>query len=299
MSEGLDANGKLYLYRNIVDDAERTRYWRLKLKDSSDAQPVETDAVQLTCAACHRLDASDFGAPGDQLAGLPQAAVLPPRAAGAAILPITYENQCKACHPLTFDKTAAVPHRLQPDKVREYLESYFTLKLLESKSTLFDKNVSRRHIPGKPPDEEMVKASERIKAQADAIQKLLYQGKAGCAECHYGEPEGQLVPARIAPTNVPTIWLPHAKFNHTIHRVVDCESCHEGVRDSKTSADVLLPGIETCQQCHAPPSRTRGGARFDCTECHRYHHGDTPLRGLGTEKRDPEIKRTIEEVLGD
>jgi predicted CXXCH cytochrome family protein len=301
LSKGLDANGKLYLYRNFVDPAEQARYWRLSLPRDQRAKgiPVELDApVQLTCAACHRLDADDFEAPSPQLASLPREAVLPPRAAGAAMLPITYENQCKACHPLTFDEKATLPHRLQPAEVSKYLERHFTLRVLENERTIYDKNVSRRHIPGKPPDDDMVKVRRLINERVSAAENMLYKDKTTCAECHYFEPEGQLPPTRVVPTNVPTVWLPHAKFNHTIHRVMDCESCHEGVRESKTSADVLLPGIETCQRCHAPPSRTRGGARYDCTECHRYHHGDTPLRGIGTEKRDPEIRRTIGEVLG-
>ena len=49
---------------------------------------------------------------------------------------------------------------------------------------------------------------------------------------------------------------------------------------SRTKDDVMLPGIGTCVECHAPLSHERGGARFDCAECHRYHNGDRPLDGL-------------------
>jgi predicted CXXCH cytochrome family protein len=302
MSRGLDASGKLFLYRNIADDAQRDWYWRLRhpTEDLPVDSPQKLDApVELTCAACHRLEAKDFPILEDQLAGLPREAVLPPRAAGAAMLPITYENQCKACHPLTFDGKEAVPHRLQPEQVSKYLESYFTQRWLQEKPTLFEKKQPMRLIPGKKPDDEMIAVRKRIETEVRQAESVLYEGKTTCKECHeYERQEGKGVPERIVPPNIPTIWLPHAKFNHTIHRVIDCESCHDGARDSKTSADVLLPGIETCQQCHAPPSRTRGGARYDCTECHRYHHGDAPLRGFGTEKRDPDRRRTIGEVLG-
>jgi hypothetical protein len=302
LSKGLDPNGKLYRYGDIADPAARDRYWRLSLtREERDAEKRgdENAPVQLNCAACHQLDSEDFEASAAQLAGLPSAAVLPPRAAGATMLPITYENQCKACHPLTYDKKVAMPHRLQSAKVREYLESYFTLQLLQDKPTLFKKKVPLRDIPGRGPDKEMTEAFELIRDQVIAAEKILYQDKTTCKECHEYYPPNQVFPERIVPPNVPTVWLPHAKFSHTAHRVIECLSCHEGAKDSKTSADVLLPGIETCLPCHAPPSRTRGGARFDCTECHRYHHGDTPLRGLGTEQRDPGMKRTIREVLGD
>jgi hypothetical protein len=157
-----------------------------------------------------------------------------------------------------------------------------------------------RPIPGKQSDGEMEAAHQHIREQAEAAAKVLFKDKKTCGECHFYKGKAdQIVPDRIEPTNVPTIWLPHAKFSHIAHRAVQCESCHEGANGSTTSADVLLPGIETCVQCHAPPTRQRGGARFECTECHRYHHGDTPLRGIGTEQRDPAVRRTIAEVLSD
>ena len=44
-------------------------------------------------------------------------------------------------------------------------------------------------------------------------------------------------------------------------------------------------------------SRSGGGARFDCTECHRYHHGDAPLHGIGAEERHAREPRSIEKLV--
>src|SRR5262249_27122640 len=76
---------------------------------------------------------------------------------------------------------------------------------------------------------------------------------------------------------IPEVWYAHAKFDHSKHRPYDCKQCHAAADNSVTHADGLGPGIQTCKQCHAP-ARTEagivvGGSRYDCVECHRYHHG--------------------------
>ncbi len=49
-------------------------------------------------------------------------------------------------------------------------------------------------------------------------------------------------------------------------------------------------GVASCQRCHAPAgydgANPVGGARHDCTECHRYHNGDAPRKGLGASERE-------------
>ena len=57
-------------------------------------------------------DGGDFGIGRGELTTVPAAAVLPARAAGAAMLPITYENQCRACHPLRIDRENAGDRQL-------------------------------------------------------------------------------------------------------------------------------------------------------------------------------------------
>lgn len=63
-------------------------------------------------------------------------------------------------------------------------------------------------------------------------------------------------------------WFPHAKFDHDAHRGFSCASCHQKALSSVESTDVLIPGISTCQTCHAPGP---GYAESRCSECHTYH----------------------------
>jgi predicted CXXCH cytochrome family protein len=71
-------------------------------------------------------------------------------------------------------------------------------------------------------------------------------------------------------------FMPHARFNHTAHRVLGdkkgvdaCLACHAAAR-SHEPTEVLLPKIETCLDCHADYS-VASRAPMQCANCHEYH----------------------------
>jgi hypothetical protein len=49
-------------------------------------------------------------------------------------------------------------------------------------------------------------------------------------------------------------------------------------------AEKLIPNRQVCLECHRPAagsgSNAKGGARFDCIECHQYH--GTEVHGADT-----------------
>jgi hypothetical protein len=298
MTAGLEANftlGKIPL-------KDQARYG----KQGDDAKAL----VQLDCASCHQLDSRDFGS-GKERSREPSAGLmLPPRSAGAYMLPISYEKHCQACHPLTVERTnaddpnsgpVAVWHRLQPDKVHEFLESYYTGQALKDNRKAFEKPKPQRPLPGQLLTEGEKQALMGVPDKIKQAERQLYVGKKTCAECHTydlgkagtidealrkeGVPE-----FRIKAPEVPDVWFKHGRFSHLAHRAVDCKSCHpqadpKNPKASEVSSDVMVPGIDNCLQCHAPKTTSGGGARFDCTECHRYHNGDHPLQGIGARRR--------------
>src|SRR5262249_48632124 len=251
----LDDGGKPFRYKDMNDPSDGEQYAR-------QAGRTLDDTVKLVCASCHQLDSEQSGIHPDPVANLPAAAVSPPRAAGATMLPIVYEKHCKACHPLTFEGgQASVPHRLQPDALREFLERHYAGQLLKGNPSVFDKKIPARLVPGKSSDPSMEQAKQRIQDQVRAAEKLLHEGKKTCRQCHHYDAQ-----RRIVPPDVPTVWLPHARFSHSAHRAVDCTSCHPRAYDSIEAKDILLPGIEVCVQCHAPAGKNSGAARANCTE---------------------------------
>src|SRR5262249_51976453 len=121
-------------------------------------------------------------------------------------------------------------------------------------------------------------------------QLLFYQNGAGCQYCHgrpASTPPGGLPQFNYASVNEHYIvgreyvgwppfdnfstskhWLPHARFHHEAHRMLDCTACHKNARNSSLTSDLLLPHMSDCKQCH----NRETGVRFDCATCHTYHN---------------------------
>lgn len=290
-----------------------------------------TDAVQLDCSSCHRLDATEVPPSTDPAFA---ASTFPKRSPGKYYLPATFENSCRACHSLNFDpgmKDVEAPHGVQPDRVAEFLERTYAAQVLSDDPKLLDAYVPAVRLPGKSPVDATVR-KKRDEAVARALTFLFPQPTAGpatskatnansCLECHYydeGREKG--VPTKVEPTKVPEVWYTHAAFDHTAHRGVSCRDCHAKSYalelDGKTpvpdasivATDVNLPGLDNCVKCHAPAkgqggwfasssTAGTGGASYDCTECHRYHNGDRPLQGEGAKPQDATVERTIVDYL--
>jgi hypothetical protein len=327
LTPGMWPNSKkrpLFTLERIKDDTQRERF----RAQQPEGQRGLGAAVQLTCASCHRLDSGDFGIKikPSSLEGLPLQPLLPPRGAGAYMLPITFENQCQACHLLETivgqpkDREPLklkVPHRLQPAQIHEFLERSLLVDLVKDKPLLDEHFRPKRTRPGEAPIDELA-------AQKTTLRKLLgelvmtaetslYADHHTCSECHRLEGKLDIQPStvpkfKVVPTEVPSVWLPHARFSHAAHGALKCIDCHARAESSETKAetpradkDVLIPGMENCLQCHGPSRRSEGkaigGARFDCTECHRYHNGDAPLQGRGAAARALEKRLTIQQFL--
>jgi hypothetical protein len=213
----------------------------------------------------------------------------------------------------------AVPHRLQPDQLHSYLEGLYTREFVDlgKFEGLLKQFVPTRPLPGElPGGKARKKARDLIDEQVLKAEEILYLGKQTCAECHHYEGANRHTPKnalkaglppkglRVEPANVPAVWFEHARFDHAAHRALDCLECHKKASSSTVSSDVLIPGMDNCVKCHAPRSgsgaQARGGARFDCVECHRYHHGDEPLHGRGSSHRGlgGQKAMTVQDFLG-
>jgi hypothetical protein len=80
----------------------------------------------------------------------------------------------------------------------------------------------------------------------------------------------------------PDRFFVHAKFDHSAHTMLSCESCHgkkgadgvgvpasaTGVMESKLTADTLMPDKASCITCHS----AKGGVVSNCATCHDYHN---------------------------
>lgn len=108
----------------------------------------------------------------------------------------------------------------------------------------------------------------------------LNASKANCAYCHEGikdGPEGKTERFVVSNQKIPEIWLTRSFFSHQAHMMVSCVDCHQqaalpGDKGGNETSNIMLPGIASCRQCHAPNATPSGSeAPHNCVLCHTYH----------------------------
>jgi predicted CXXCH cytochrome family protein len=210
--------------------------------------------------------------------------------------PVKFANACAGCHLLSFDRRfdEGAPHD-RPDVVHAFLEKKFADYIARHPNELQEIQNPQRNLAGRAAGiaARTVSAGQWISEQVAASEELLWHKT--CAQCHTvsatplqdvkiarwdasGTNTGKVERARAwdASGKPPMVeaahtrlqWLPHSRFDHDAHTGFSCVSCHPNALKSSETADILIPGIKTCQACHAPGP---GKAESRCSECHTYH----------------------------
>lgn len=197
------------------------------------------------------------------------------------------------------------------DRIRKQLRAFYTDRVLEGRVSDGPKALRRRRPgPLTRADERAAAVGWIVDKVAAAEQTLFEEAEAACERCHervggrVSPTTGEWEPRAVAPVQVARRWIEHARFAHVDHATQACAHCHPGaaVRDgdvaieeepdwarpgaipyglieatagvtaSDRSEHVLIPGIETCRECHASEAR---GARpkvvSPCSACHAFH----------------------------
>jgi hypothetical protein len=251
----------------------------------------------LECADCHQADS-----------------------AGLTMQPVAYEKHCAECHPLSVQLTGIkdakladavkefnarpAPHR-EPEVVRAVLRDRL-LAFARTNPVALDRNASDdRGVPRPRPLDAAVSLDEWVWSQTKltAQEQLTFvtrqhgatqaqlRAAGACVLCHTEErppepaAEGLFTLPEYRPTRLLDRWMPHSKFSHNAHQMLNCAECHRAA-SSTLASDALMPSQATCAQCHNP----KAGARHDCVECHDYHAHKAPL--------DQRKAMTVEQCLG-
>ena len=256
--------------------------------------------VQLECSDCHRpaavkatwtyADAKyvtaqpSYSEEGELRAMKTEALAAHGPASGRELMaPVKFATACASCHLLAFDKhfDEGVPHD-KPEVVHAFLLKKFQEYIAAHPADVRVVRDPSRDLTGKPipPEVRILTPAQWITERTAIAEELLWRKT--CNQCHtLMQMNGASLPQvqdatpralaplpQVAPSNVTVKWMPHAKFDHDAHRGFTCASCHEKALKSTETTDILLPGIATCQTCHAPgPDH----AESRCFECHTYH----------------------------
>lgn len=219
--------------------------------------PVTRQGLPLKCRDCHVLAAD-----------------------GASFAPITMAGACASCHSLTFDEEVTdrqLPHG-NPQAAVAMLEDYYVRKAVDPARAVVQ---VRRLLPDRTQRDQGCTAATLdcgLRNANNAVQQL-FDGDRGCAECHRIEDSHRGPDTErfaVAPVRLTQDFFPDMHFSHRAHQVqkdltgdAACEACHD-VRHSKSSADVKLPGLDRCLQCHADTVKA-DRVELRCVSCHVYH----------------------------
>ena len=204
-----------------------------------------------------------------------------PDEAGLRFKPTTMKEHCQVCHSLEFEPMVTsrqVPHERVENVMTAVTEFYAQAALTDTPIDVVLDAASIRQ-PARPGERgsegrrqaALVWATDK----AAKITREIFEERV-CFHCHQITPVAAKgdAPAtwQIAPVAITQHWLPKSRFPHRQHNTTQCGKCHE-VSTSKTSADIAIPAIKNCRECHGGNERTRDKARGTCETCHGFHTG--------------------------
>ena len=218
--------------------------------------------VQLKCAECHQLGAGER----------------------TTMQPVDYEKHCASCHTLQFDRrfSESVPHK-DPQVVYDFAHAKLAAYIAAHPKDIPLVDEPDKRLPTRPPQPPARNAAEWVAQRMTDAQLLLW--RKSCKECHaLSYPAGFAALPTVAKAQITKRWLPNAEFDHKAHQMVECVSCHAKANQSRETSDVLLPGVQSCEQCH---HAGQDAAQARCSECHAYHDWskEKPVAGKFTIKQ--------------
>lgn len=203
-------------------------------------------------------------------------------AAGALMRPMTMEGQCRECHSLAFDEHAPereLPHAILADVIASLEEYYSRLGLEQQPDVkLADQRTRTARRPGRSLDSDAPgTVLDWAQREARLTAEDIFE-RTSCNTCHdikridfdAETPEWEVAPVRLNDR-----WMPHARFSHREHTMQECTECHKAA-ESEESADVLMPAIEVCQDCHGG-ARSETRLKSTCMACHYLHNPEMDL----------------------
>lgn len=236
-------------------------------------EPPLVEATNLTFPHATHLDPRGVRSPVQGRMKLACKSCHQPDASRRTFEPISMPKHCQECHALQFEPavtTREVPHGKAGDALTVVEEFYANLALKGTPDS-FQKafgvpgqGLLRR--VGEPSPGERQAALALATRKARQVAQELFEVRV-CKTCHAvsGGPEW-----RVAPVRASHRWMPHAHFDHKSHAHVACTDCHQ-VEKSKRAADVAMPTIKQCRECHGGSRPVEGKITSNCLLCHGFH----------------------------
>ncbi len=199
----------------------------------------------MACRDCHRIEDS-----GEHLA------------------PVDMKRDCQqsGCHRLYYEEPVAgrALHGTV-SSVTQYVREYY-LNELSAQPRL--QQPECRLVTGN--------AAQKMLACADTLTQQtlassMYRQDKSCGLCHEITLAGD-APSdwHFARVEIMRDWYPSSVFSHAKHKASACTECHDK-KNSKSSADISMPGIAKCRECHTGERDVKYKVASGCDSCHQFH----------------------------
>ncbi len=198
-----------------------------------------------------------------------------------------------------------------PVEMREQLRGIYSQRaLLGRVKDESAPRVTRFKRPGSKPfaPDERQAVYAWVEKKVAAAEKHLTKDPGECQVCHALLPGAARDSGfDVASVKIQKIWAPQSEFTHDAHDSIQCQQCHlaaaaldtesvspdrlpswsergsvpygltpidllpGGAGPSKSAEDVLIPGIETCRECHGGAKASPPDVPSPCASCHPFH----------------------------
>ncbi len=231
----------------------------------------------LDCASCHTRDAT-----------------------GTTFAAVKMEPACGACHSLAFDQVGGTIRTLRHGDPAQVIADIRAFYRGGAPRTAALQGQERRR-PG-----EFGSAMQRINfAQTSAMHignaeqaiRAVFSKGGACFDCHTVRATGNpTTPYAVTPVALTTRYMKKGWFDHAAHDTETCVSCH-AVKTSAFSADVSLPKLASCQECHGGQDAHKE-VPSACAMCHDYHRTEfAPLMVRNNRARGKAMEHINEKAL--
>lgn len=181
----------------------------------------------------------------------------------SSFIDVEMEEDCEACHSLVYDKVGDSFRTLRHGDVDEMRADLAAMDRAPRTPIVSGRRRPGEYARGGLYYQDFGRPARSLVAINRALSK-----DGVCGECHY--PTTTNGRADVIPVQFTSRYFINGWFDHEDHDQEECTDCHVA-NESGSSADLLMPEIKICRDCHLGEDAKQAEVPSSCAMCHAYH----------------------------
>jgi len=179
--------------------------------------------------------------------------------------PVDMERDCESCHSLAYDRVGGTVRTLKHGDVAQMKADLLSA---DRSTPIVAPIISGRGRPGAFASSGAYYANFVRPTDGEGMIRQALSRDGVCGECH--TPVMGNSGMTVLPVTQVSRYMMNGWFDHKAHTQEKCTSCH-AAQTSTSSADLLLPDIKQCRNCHLGEDSSAAKVPSSCAMCHAYH----------------------------